>query len=115
MYAFRSGYHAAQSIIHNDDYDRRWQMDLLNPMEVSRTNRYLFEKLSNDGYEKLVKMLDSPNPVIVKLLGGDDLKSVLKKIYNHTPSRLLRPILFWRKLAPLYKFLLTLPGRFQTR
>lgn len=39
MYAFRSGYHAAQSIIHNDDYDRRWQTDMLDPMEVSRTNR----------------------------------------------------------------------------
>ena len=115
MYAFRSGYHAAQSIIKNDDYDYRWQADMLKPMEVSRTNRYLFEKLSNDGYEKFVKMLDSQNPIIVKLLCGDDLVNLLKKLYNHPPSYLLRPILFWRKLAPLYKFLLTLPGRFQTR
>jgi len=111
MYAFRSGYHAAQSIIQNVDYDRRWQSDMLKPLEVSRINRYLFERLSNEGYEKLVKMLDSQNPVIVKLLGGDDLKSVLQKIYNHSPSYLLRPILFWRKLAPLYTFLLSLPGR----
>jgi flavin-dependent dehydrogenase len=115
MYAFRSGYHAAQSIINNDDYDHRWQTDMLKPMEVSRTNRYLFERLSNDGYEKFVKMLDSQNPVIVKLLCGDDLVSLLKKLYNHPPSYLLRPILFGRKLVPLYKFLLTLPGRFQTR
>ena len=115
MYAFRSGYHAAQSIIHKDDYNRRWQADMLKPMEISRTNRNLFERLTNDGYEKLVKMLDSQNPVIVKLLGGDDLKNVLKKIYNHSPSYLLRPILFWRKLAPLYAFLLSLPGRVHTR
>ncbi|MGD2023429.1 MAG: NAD(P)-binding protein [Desulfobacterales bacterium] len=94
MYAFRSGYHAAQSIIQNDDFDLRWQADMLKPMEVSHTNRYLFEKLSNEGYEKLVNMLDSQNPVIVKLLGGVDLKDVLKKMYNDSPSHLLRPILF---------------------
>jgi flavin-dependent dehydrogenase len=94
MYAFRSGYHAAQSIIQNDDYDLRWQADMLKPMEVSHTNRFLFEKLSNEGYEKLVNMLDSQNPVIVKLLGGVDLKDVLKKMYNDSPSHLLRPILF---------------------
>ncbi len=115
MYAFRSGYHAAQSIIQNDDYDMRWQADMLKPMEVSLTNRYLFEKLSNQGYEKLINMLDSQNPMIVKLLGGDDLKSVVKKIYNHSPSYLLRPILFWRKLSPLYTFLLSLLGRFFSR
>jgi flavin-dependent dehydrogenase len=57
MYAFKSGYHAAQSIIRNDDYDRLWQADILKPMAVSRTNRFLFEKLSNDGYDKLVKIL----------------------------------------------------------
>jgi flavin-dependent dehydrogenase len=94
QYAFKSGSHAAQSIIQNDDYDLRWQADMLKPMEVSHTNRYLFEKLSNEGYEKLVNMLDSQNPVIVKLLGGVDLKNVLKKMYNDSPSHLLRPILF---------------------
>jgi flavin-dependent dehydrogenase len=110
MYAFKSGYHAAQSIIKDDDYDRRWQTDILKPMEVSRANRYLFERLSNDGYEKLVKMLDSQNPVIVKLLGGDDLQYILEKLYNHSLSNLLRPIVFWRMLAPLYRFLLKLLG-----
>ncbi len=111
MYAFKSGYHAAQSIINNDDYNHRWQVDMLKPMEISIRNRYLFEKLSNDGYEKYVNMLENPNPVIVKLLGGADLQSLLKRLYNYSPSYLLRPILFWRKLAPLYTFLLSLPGR----
>lgn len=115
MYAFRSGYHAAQSIIQNDDYDLRWQSAMLKPIEVSHINRYLFEKLSNEGYEKLVNMLDSQNPAIVKLLGGDDLKSIVKKIYHHSPSYLLHPILFWRKLSPLYTFLLSLPGRLLSR
>ncbi|MGD2187335.1 MAG: NAD(P)-binding protein [Desulfobacterales bacterium] len=115
MYALKSGYQAAQSIIRNDDYDRLWQADMLKPMEISRTNRFLFERLSNDGYEKLVKMLDSQNSVIVKLLGGDDLQHVLKKLYNHSLSYLLRPVVLWRKLAPLYNFLLSLPGRVHNR
>lgn len=114
-YAFKSGYHAAHSIINNDDYNHRWQVDMLKPMEISIDNRYLFEKLSNDGYENYVNMLDNPNPVIVKLLGGADLQSLLKRLYNCSPSYLLRPILFWRKLAPLYTFLLSLPGRLFSR
>ena len=112
MYAFKSGYHAAQSIINNDDYNHRWQTDMLKPMEISRTNRYLFERLSNDGYEKLVKMLNSQNPLIVKLLGGKDLRLILKKAYNHPLSYLLRPILVWQKLALPYKFLRPCGGEF---
>ena len=115
MYAFKSGYHVAQSIINNDDYNHRWQADMLKPMAVSRVNRYMFERLSNNGYEKLIKILDSRNPVIVKLLGGEDLKYILKKLYNQQFSPLLRPIVFWRRLAPLYKFLLSLPGRIYIR
>ncbi|MGD9239290.1 MAG: NAD(P)-binding protein [Desulfobacterales bacterium] len=110
IYALRSGYHAAQSIIKNEDYNRLWQADMLKLMAVSRTNRFLFERLSNDGYEKLVKMLDSPNSAIVKLLGGDDLQHILKKIYNHSLSYFLRPVVFWRKLAPVYKLILSLVG-----
>ena len=110
MYALKSGYHAAQSIVRNEDYDRLWQADMLKPMAVSRTNRFLFERLSNDGYEKLVKMLDSQNSAIVKLLGGDDLQHILKKVYNHSLSYFLRPLVFWRRLTPIYKLILSLAG-----
>jgi flavin-dependent dehydrogenase len=110
MYALKSGYHAAQSIIKNDGYDRLWQADMLRPMAVSRTNRFLFEKLSNDGYEKLVKMLNSRNSAIVKLLGGEDLQHILKKIYTHSLSYFLRPLVYWKRLTPIYKFILNLVG-----
>jgi hypothetical protein len=110
MYALKSGYYGAQSIIKNDDYDRRWQADMLKPLTVSRASRFLFERLSNDGYEKLVRMLDSQNWVIVKLLGGDDLQHILKKVYNHSLSYFLRPLVFWKRLTPIYKFILSLAG-----
>ena len=111
MYAFKSGYYAARSIIENNDFDRLWKAKMLKPLKASRANRFLFEKLSNEGYEKLVDMLGSQNAVIVKLLGGDDFQLVLKKLYNHSLSHLLRPVVFWRKLAPTYRFLLKLVGR----
>ena len=111
IYALKSGYHAAQSIIKNDGYDRLWQADMLKPMAISRTNRFLFERLSNDGYEKLIRMLNSQNSVIVKLLGGDDLQHILKKIYNHSLSYFLRPLVFWKRLTPIYKFILNWVGR----
>jgi flavin-dependent dehydrogenase len=111
IYAFKSGYYAARSIIENNDFDRLWTAEMLKPLNASRANRFLFEKLSNDGYEKLVDMLGSQNAAIVKLLGGDDFQLVLKKLYNHSLSHLLRPVVFWRKLAPAYRFLLKLIGR----
>jgi flavin-dependent dehydrogenase len=111
MYAFKSGYYAAKSIIEKSDFDTLWQADMLKPMYVSLRNRALFERLSNVGYEKLIGMLNMKNSLVLKLLGGDDLQLILKKLYNHSLSYLLRPVVFGKKLAPIYKFFLTLPGR----
>jgi len=94
LYAFKSGYLAAKSIIEDCDYDRLWQKVLLKPMQISAVNRKLYEMLSNPGYEKLIDLLNSSNPVIRKLLGGEDLGHIMKKIYNHALSYLLRPLLF---------------------
>jgi flavin-dependent dehydrogenase len=111
IYAIKSGYYAARSIIKNENYDLLWQADMLKPMAASRTNRFLFKRLSNAGYEKLIDMLNSQNWLIVKLLGGDDMRLILQKLYNHSLSHLLRPVVFWRKLEPIYRFLLKLVGR----
>ena len=92
-YAFKSGYLAAKSIMEEGDYDRLWKKDLLNPMGISIANRKIYEKLSNAGYDKLIDLLNSSNPVIRKLLGGKDFRQILKKIYNHSLSFLLRYLL----------------------
>jgi flavin-dependent dehydrogenase len=111
MYAFKSGYHAAQSIIKKDNYDRRWQKDMLKPMQASKKNRLLFEHLSNNGYEKLVDVLNSKNPLILKLLGGDDLKLILNRLYNRSLSIFFRPVIFYKKLIPIYKILFSSVAR----
>jgi flavin-dependent dehydrogenase len=105
LYAFKSGYYAARSVIKDDDYDRLWQADMRRPLEASRTNRLLFERLSNPGYEKVVELLNSCNPAVIKLLGGDDLQLILRKLYNRSLSYLVRLVVLWNKLVPLYRFL----------
>jgi flavin-dependent dehydrogenase len=87
MYAFKSGYFAATSIIENCDYDRLWQEDFIKPMEISFRNRQIFEKLSNRGYHTLVDVLNSENKAIRKLLGGNDLRLILKKVFNYSIPR----------------------------
>ena len=93
MYAFKSGYFAAKSIIESCDYDRMWQEDFMKPMQNSIRNRRIFEKLSNPGFETMVDVLNSENNIIRKLLGGNDLRMILKKVYNYSIPKRLRPIL----------------------
>ncbi len=94
LYAFKSGYLAAKSIIENQDYQQLLNRELLEPIKISAANRVLFEKLSNQGYDRLLQILNSRNPIIKYLLGGNDLRQILKKLYNHSLSRFLRPLLF---------------------
>ena len=95
LYAFISGYLAAKSIIEDIDYQQLLDQEIMKPIRVSAVNRVLFEKFTNQGYERLIKVLNSQNPVIRKFKGGRTLRQFLKKIYNHTMSHFLRPLLFW--------------------
>ena len=110
MYAARSGYLAAVSIAGNDDYEREWRAEMLKLMKVSHTNRLLFEKLSDKGYEKLVNIMNSRNPLVLKLFGGNDLRDILHKLYNHSLSYVLWPLIFCKPLTPIYKLIFSLAG-----
>jgi len=95
IYAFKSGYYGAKSIIENLDYDELWKKDFLKQMVVSSQNRLLYEKLSNDRYEKFTKILGSDNRIIKRLRGGEDLRQILRRLYNNSFSYLIRPVIFW--------------------
>jgi hypothetical protein len=99
MYAIKSGFFAARSIIEGSDYDDLWQKNFLKPMSNSVENRQIFEKLSNRGYEVLVDVLNSENKVIQKFLGGDNMRHILKKIYNYSVPQPLRSALISHKLT----------------
>jgi flavin-dependent dehydrogenase len=95
LYAFKSGYLAAKSIIENRDYQQLIKDEIIRPIKISAMNRNLFENLTNQGYERLIRVLCSRNPIIISLLGGKDVRQILKKFYNHSLSFCLRPLLFW--------------------
>ncbi len=86
-YAFKSGYYAARSIAESLDYDRLWQEDFLKPLRISSRNRWIYDRLSNEDFEKFVDILRSKNALAARLRGGDDMKSILKTLYN-TPISL---------------------------
>ena len=115
MYAFKSGYHAAQSVIEKNDYNNRWQRDMLKPIKVSQTNRFFFEHLGNNGYDKVIRVLDSNNPAMLRLLGGSDLRLILNRLYNRSLSPLLRPAIRWKKSIPLYRLMLSIIKKFLMR
>ena len=95
LYAFKSGYLAAKSIIEDLDYNQLLNSEILNPIKISIANRVLFEKLSNQGYERLINLLNTRNPIVKSLLGGNDLGLILKNLYNNSLSFFLRPLLLW--------------------
>jgi flavin-dependent dehydrogenase len=82
VYAFKSGYFAARSIIENLDYDKLWKRDFLKQLKISSSNRALYDRMSNRHFEKLIDILNSRNFIIRKLRGGDDIQHIMRKLYN---------------------------------
>ena len=93
-YAFRSGYYAAKSIIGNLDYDVLWKRDFLTQLRVSARNRAIYEKLSDERFEKLVDLLNNESLVVTRLIGGKDFHHMLKKLYHNSLALPLRSFIF---------------------
>jgi len=93
VYAFKSGYCAAKSIIEDTDYNELWKKDFLKYLKISSNNRKVYEKLSNKNFEELIKLLNSENPIIKKLRGGGDIQNIMKVIYNHSIPSFSRHLL----------------------
>ena len=93
IYAFKSGYYAAKSLLEGRDYDALWKADFLRSMSVSRRNRALYEKLSNKGYDRCISLMNRNNLIIRFVLDGRDIRKTLKRIYNHSFPSLLRPFI----------------------
>jgi flavin-dependent dehydrogenase len=94
VYAFKSGYYAAKSLIENLDYDDLWKENFLKQLQISLNNRTLYNKLSNYHFEKIIELLNNENFIIKKLRSGDDLKYILKKVYNNPISSFLHGFVF---------------------
>ena len=68
------------------DYSQLLSWEILKPINVSVVNRFLFERLIN--------VLNSRNPIVRSLLGGNDVNHILKRLYSRSLSHFLRFLLF---------------------
>lgn len=88
-YAFRSGFLAGQAIVKNQDYDALWKREFNRPMRISMWNRRLFLRLGNRNYESAVGLLGSRNPIVRWLRGGQDLRSIMRRLYTNPVAAVL--------------------------
>lgn len=100
-YAFKSGYYAARSISESIEYDRLWQEDFLKPLKISSWNRWVYDRLTNEDFERFVDILRSRNPFVTHLRGGDDLRSIMGKLYN-TPVSLFHAYFMGRSIVRFF-------------
>ena len=97
VYAFQSGYYAAQSIAESMDYDRLWNEGFQKLLEISSRNRWIYDRLSNNDFEKFVDILRSSSSAIRYLRGGDDMQSIMRTLYS-TPLSLFHAYFMVRTL-----------------
>lgn len=102
VYAFKSGYYAAKSIIEGSDYDRLWKEDFLKQLRISSKNRDIYNRLANDDFERFVAIMKSRNPMVRYLRGGDDFQLVMKRLYN-TPLSFFHLYFSGRIIRRLFK------------
>lgn len=84
-YAFISGYLAARSIIEGLDYDQLIMEEMATSLKSSVINRYVFEKLGNWGYRRLIHQLDKSNDILLsmrKWYGWSTYKGLLFPLAN---------------------------------
>ena len=83
-YAMHSGYLAARSIIEDKSYQDLCKKHIIPKMEVSLINRWMFTRLGNKGYKKVLKMISTKK----------DLIPILTKKYNSNgiDKRILLPL-----------------------
>jgi flavin-dependent dehydrogenase len=96
-YAFKSGYYAARSISESVEYDRLWQEDFRKFLKVSSRNRWIYDRLSNEDFERFVDILRSRNPLVTHLRGGDDMRFIMRTLYN-TPVSLFHAYFMARSI-----------------
>ena len=92
LYAIRSGFLSAQSIIKQEDYQKLCEHDLQKIWEVSKINRKYFDKLNNDDYEKIVKIALKSQSVLFKIIGGNNIHTILHAMYTKPVSKILFPV-----------------------
>lgn len=94
-YAILSGYFAAQSILRKKDFDKLWKSEFQKSLNVSLINRFAFEKLSNEDFER----------ILPKIGTEESLHRFLTRVYNlGLATKFAFPIIRWKLKDRFTKF-----------
>lgn len=80
-YAFTSGYLAAQSIINNEDYEKKTKERFSNKLRSSLVNRFLWEKINFGNYSFLIDKVKSNPDLLGSLYSFHNYNYFQKIIY----------------------------------
>ena len=89
-YAMLSGYLVARALSEGEDYDCLWRGAFGHQLMVGAKNRYLYSLLGNAGYEAMIRILASTNPVIAQLRRGRDVREFLARVYARRMPRIFQ-------------------------
>jgi flavin-dependent dehydrogenase len=95
-YAMLSGYLAARALAEGEDYDRLWREAFGHQLAVGARNRRLYSLFGNPGYEAMIRILGSRNPVVARLRRGRDARELLGRVYARRIPRIFQA---WTLLA----------------
>ncbi|MFI5340794.1 MAG: NAD(P)/FAD-dependent oxidoreductase [Candidatus Methylomirabilales bacterium] len=89
-YAMLSGYLAARALAEGQDYDRSWRDAFEHQLSVGARNRRLYSLFGNPGYEAMIRILASKNPLVARLRRGRDARELLAHVYARRMPRIFQ-------------------------
>ncbi len=89
-YAMLSGCLAARALAEGEDYDRLWRDAFGHQLAVGERNRRLYSLFGNPGYEAMICILASRNPVVERLRRGRDARELLGHVYARRIPRIFQ-------------------------
>ncbi len=89
-YAMLSGYLAARCLAEGEDYDRLCREAFGHRLMVGANNRRLYALFGNPGYETMIRILASSNPVVAWLRRGTNIREFLLPVYTKRMPRIFQ-------------------------
>ena len=98
-YGMLSGHLAARALAHGEDYDRLWREAFGRELSVGARNRRLYRLFGNPGYEAMIRILASRNPLVARLRRGRDVREFLTHVYARRMPGIFRAGAFLARLC----------------
>ena len=98
-YAMLSGHLAARALAEGKDYDRLWREAFGHQLSVGARNRHVYRLLGNPGYEAMIRILASRNPVVAALRHGRDTREFLAHVYTKRMPGIFRVGAFLERMV----------------